>query len=393
MQYQSVLHLFIVMKNQLSFNKDGKLKILQVSDPQDLKFVRKAMVDMLNVAYDEIRPDLVLFTGDNILGNHLLDRRVGSGHFAEGKEATLQSMSESIGYIMQPLEDRNIPTAMIYGNHDDMNEVTKDEQAEIFRGYKCMMDMNTADDSVDCDTYSIALTDENGKTKFNIFMLDSAWQDKDEKRKCHTEVKKATVEWYKKESQRLREENGGENVPSILFLHVPLPEILQLTEECEKSVDFALPKGENSGKFMRLDGRKAKGYMLEPPSILEESNGLFDAIKAEGNVLAIVNGHDHINNFIGTVDGIKMISTGCASFRCYGDKRTRGVRLFEISEDGAYTTTFYTHEDLCGKNIRTNLKYVNDADEFAYKKWITIGVAGLTGLAAGTSAIIRKIRK
>lgn len=58
--------------------KNGKFVILQVSDPQDLQFVRKTMVKMLDKAYDRISPDLVVFTGDNILGNHLRDARFGS---------------------------------------------------------------------------------------------------------------------------------------------------------------------------------------------------------------------------------------------------------------------------------------------------------------------------
>ena len=60
------------MKNSLDLNKD-KTRVLQVSDPQDLKLVRKSMTEMLGRAYDTMKPDLVVFTGDNILGNHLLD--------------------------------------------------------------------------------------------------------------------------------------------------------------------------------------------------------------------------------------------------------------------------------------------------------------------------------
>ena len=62
---------------------------MQVSDTQDMKYVRKAMVNMLDNAYDKLKPDLVLFTGDNILGNHLLDARFGSKQIASGKQATL----------------------------------------------------------------------------------------------------------------------------------------------------------------------------------------------------------------------------------------------------------------------------------------------------------------
>ena len=65
-------------KNEIKFRPDGKLIVMQVSDPQDMKYVRKAMVKMLDNAYDLIKPDLVVFTGDNILGNHLRDYRFSS---------------------------------------------------------------------------------------------------------------------------------------------------------------------------------------------------------------------------------------------------------------------------------------------------------------------------
>ena len=121
--------------NTIRFNAAGKLRIMQVSDPQDMKYVRKAMVKMLDNAYDALRPDLVLFTGDNILGNHLLDARFGTKPVAGGKSATYEIMCDSIRHITAPLEKRNIPFAMIYGNHDDRNDISKNEQADIFR--KC----------------------------------------------------------------------------------------------------------------------------------------------------------------------------------------------------------------------------------------------------------------
>ena len=95
----------------LKFNS-GKFTVLQVSDPQDMKYVRPAMVKMLNNAYDAVKPDLVLFTGDNILGNHLLDARIGNRQIASGKEATLKVMRESIDNIAAPLQRRGIPFAL-----------------------------------------------------------------------------------------------------------------------------------------------------------------------------------------------------------------------------------------------------------------------------------------
>ena len=60
--------------------KNGHLTVMQVSDPQDLSFANHTMIAMLDKVYDQVKPDLVVFTGDNVLGNHLRDARFGSRH-------------------------------------------------------------------------------------------------------------------------------------------------------------------------------------------------------------------------------------------------------------------------------------------------------------------------
>lgn len=72
----------------LKFNSDGKFKIMQISDAQDLPLVRKSLVRMINRACDVLQPDLVLFTGDNILGNHINDAVIGTKQIVSGHDAT-----------------------------------------------------------------------------------------------------------------------------------------------------------------------------------------------------------------------------------------------------------------------------------------------------------------
>ncbi len=372
------------MKNSLEF-RNGRLRILQVSDPQDLKYVRRSMVRMLNKAYDDLKPDLVVFTGDNILGNHLLDARFGTRKVAEGKEATYDSMYLALAHILQPVNRRRIPFAMIYGNHDDMNCVTKDEQADIYRQYPMSMEMNRDDKSVDCDTYTIELRAENGEVKYCLYMLDCAWQDKTGEKLCHTEVKPETVSWLKKETEKYK------NIPSMLFIHIPLPEQYNFTEVCDAKSEGAI-KGDD-GSYIRLDKSVCEGVMNEPPSVLEESNGLFDVIR-EAGIQAVVTGHDHGNCFIGKYDGVDFIQTGAASFRCYGNKRTRGVRVIDIYEDGRYETEFRTFFDICGKTPLTAVEFFLDADEYEVIKYASLGsvaLAAISGLAA--AGIIKYIKK
>lgn len=367
--------------NTIRFNAAGKLRIMQVSDPQDMKYVRKAMVRMLDNAYDALRPDLVLFTGDNILGNHLLDARIGDAQVAGGKSATLEIMRDSIHNIVAPLEKRGIPFAMIYGNHDDRNDVSKREQADIYRSYKGCLPMNNSRNGLDDDTYNITvLPSEGDKPLFNIWMLDSAWYDKKED-VCYERIKPETVEWYKKTAAQLKDRNGGEPLPSLMFLHIPLPEIENLIEPCMPDECGAV-KTHKMG-WCRLRPDISRGVMSEYPSVLEDSAGLFDAVLECGDVKGIVSGHDHVNCFEGKYMGVDFIQTSCASFRCYGDE-TRGVRIFEFDErdPSEYITYFFNYADLCGRGALAKLRYAVDADGYLKDKTSFITDAASTAIGA-----------
>lgn len=376
--------------NTIRFNAAGKLRIMQVSDPQDMKYVRKAMVRMLDNAYDALRPDLVLFTGDNILGNHLLDARIGDAQVAGGKSATLEIMRDSIHNIVAPLEKRGIPFAMIYGNHDDRNDVSKREQADIYRSYKGCLPMNNSRNGLDDDTYNITvLPSEGDKPLFNIWMLDSAWYDKKED-VCYERIKPETVEWYKKTAAQLKEQNGGEPLPSLMFLHIPLPEIVNLIEPCMPDECGAV-KTHKMG-WCRLRPDITRGVMSEYPSVLEDSAGLFDAVLECGDVKGIVSGHDHVNCFEGKYMGVDFIQTSCASFRCYGDE-TRGVRIFEFDErdPSEYITYFFNYADLCGRGALAKLRYAVDAD--GYLKDKTSFITDAASTAIGSVGAFLKIKK
>ncbi len=370
---------------QLKF-KNGKIRVMQVSDPQDLQFIRPTMVRMLNTAYDKFNPDLILLTGDNILGNHLCDARIGSRLVIKDKAGELEAMRVAIDKLVSPIEKRKIPFAMIYGNHDDRNSFTKDEQADIYRGYSCNLGLDDPD-SPDCATYNLPIYSEDGtQVKFNIWMLDSAWHDK-EQDKCFEIVKPEAIEWYKKKSAQLKAENGGQPVPSLMFQHIPMIEQLELIEECDKSFKGAV-KGPDGKYFKLKDG--VPGVMGEYPCTVAEKTGQLEAIKECGDVKAVVFGHDHQNCFIGTVDGVELIQTSCASFRCYGT-RNRGVRVFDIYEDGTFETTFYTYQEICGKSLWNELCYIWDADGMWKAKTALIaGSVAAVGAVVGLGVYLSK---
>lgn len=76
----------------LQFHQDGKFKIMMISDTQDTDKADQRMIHFIEASLDQEKPDLVVFTGDNIAG-----RWVGS---------TAEKVRTAIDKIIQPLVQR-----------------------------------------------------------------------------------------------------------------------------------------------------------------------------------------------------------------------------------------------------------------------------------------------
>lgn len=372
--------------------KNGKFKIMQVSDPQDMHYPRRSMLKMLDKAYDTLKPDLVVFTGDNVLSNHLLDARFGNKKVAEGYEATKKRMKESLRIILEPLEKRGIPFAMIFGNHDDMCCMTKEEIIDLYREYSCFVGLTDTYGFGDIGTHNV-LINSDGSPVFNLWMMDTSRVDK-ELDKGFEGVTADAVEWYVNKSNELKEKNGGKPMPSLMFQHIPMSEIDDCVEECAPDADGAI-RMYDEDKYIRLKPEKINsGRLYEPTPGCKENYGQFDAVKQQGDVLAVVYGHHHMNMFDITHDGVRMIQTPAASFRCYGNS-LRGVRMFELDEKipDTFSTTHYTYFDLMGKTPASMASYFIDADDLEKPRRAAIGAAAALAAVGTTALIIKKLRK
>ncbi len=358
--------------DKLNF-KNGKLTILQISDAQDTQWVRHTMVSMLEKACEKVNPDLIVFTGDNILGNHLSDYRFGSGQRKLTRKQEYKILKRALRHVFRIPEDRGIPFAVVFGNHDDRNSFTKDEQADIFRAYN--MNRGCENTGKLCGTYRLPVYSTDGTSKLlDLYMIDTAYYDRQDD-KCYDEVLPETVEWFKAETVAAAQE-GDAN--ALMFMHIPLEEVAEFVDVDEETHKVSL----------RSD---CTGKAGEPVTPVEKDNGFYDAVLENGKVSMIISGHDHTNNFIGEKDGIKFVATPAASFRCYGSKDSRGVRVFEIDENNPDSVNTYTLSmtDLLGDNILTTVRYFLDADEMEKAKYITLGVAGIAAVAGG---IIKKCK-
>ena len=367
----------------LKFNSNGKFTIMQISDAQDLPLVRKSLVRMINRACDVLHPDLVLFTGDNILGNHINDAVIGTRQVASGHDATRKRVERAISHIVLPLEARRIPFAVLYGNHDDMNCIEKSEQSEIYGNYSSCVGSG-ADVGAGCGTYDIPIMSSDGTRRaFTVWMLDSAGKGADGN--WYTTISRNKIDWMLRKNEEIKKDLGA--LPSLVFQHVPIPETMQLIRECEKNNECI----EHDGRFYELDPKKAHGIIGEYPDVCSENVGEFEALKEMGGVLAAVAGHDHLNCFEGRVDDIDIIQTACASFRCYGNEM-RGVRVFELDENKPfeYRTRTVTYFDLFKKTPLSVMRYINDADD---KEKLKYGIWAGTAATAAVGALMIALGK
>jgi hypothetical protein len=113
-----------------------------------------------------------------------------------------------------------------------------------------------------------------------------------------------------------------------------VPEVYQLLTEVPEGTKGALKGvGVGEGKYyVPNEDKLFDGEINEAPCPSSENHGLFDAYLANGDVFLTVNGHDHINSFIGSLDGIDIASAPGSSYTSYGSDEIRGVRLFRFTE-------------------------------------------------------------
>ena len=99
-------------------------------------------------------------------------------------------------------------------------------------------------------------------------------------------------------------------------------------------------RGYNTKKKTFFVGKKGtEGYVGEGPCSPDVNSGQFASWKKVGGVLGAFFGHDHLNDFWGTYDGIFMAQHKTAGFRAYTDGCRSCVRLVTIDEKEPNTFT------------------------------------------------------
>ncbi len=319
-------------EKKLTFDEDGKFRILQINDFQDRDTTNAKSLAFLNAVLDRYEPDLVVLVGDQ-----LHDTFPG---------VTTERIKTAITNQVQPIQERGIPFIFTFGNHDRDYEgiMSMQEQAAFYQEFSCCYSNN---DGADCGTYNTLIYGKDGTTpRLNIYMMDTHGVGSDKG------VNEEQINWYIDTSNTLKELNGGEVVPSLVFQHIPVKEIYKLLKNVPADTPGAL-ESKFSPEYHILDENAEwigdRNIMRESPGCEnpEKVTGQYEAWLEQGDIIGAYFGHDHVNTFVGrTEDGVVLGYNGGFGFATYGDPGERYARIYDFSEADVenYTqqTVYYT---------------------------------------------------
>lgn len=359
----------------IRFDENGKLKILHIADTHlnyDKHF--DASVWVIAEACDVEKPDLVVLTGDNT-------------HPDEDPEKTKQL----INALMNIFESRKIPVAVTFGNHDaEKGPMTRKDIMEYYNTFSCVISTDGSTDFKNCATFNIpVLASDSDKVKFNLWVFDSGDYDEDEPRH-YDRVRIEQIEWYKEVSAKLKKENGGETVNSVVFQHIIVPEIYDVLKKVDSKKPYALPHIYNEDEYYMFDPEGVNyGKLNEKPCPGYYNDGQFDALVETGDVLAMFTGHDHTNAFGVRNQNIDIYTSPMTRYKGLAYTTQYGYRVVEIDEkdttkyetrverlydvfDFGYIKTAKDNGDKYSTRIAFELAVKGKAQEICMKLWHSV---------------------
>lgn len=338
--------------NKIKF-KNGKLKVMQISDLQDTKNTSVDTLNFVDDAIAKVKPDFIIITGDQ------LDV---VGLWGKGEKAK-KNVEIAIRRLFSVIEKHNIPYVLTFGNHDRETGVSNEEQAEVYKTLKnCICFDNINDGRPDVGTFNVPVNSSDGKrVALNFFVMDTHSKTKGVGLEG---VNDKQLDWYRSVGEKLKAENGGEFVPSMVFQHIPVSNIMGLFKEVPKGTkgaqcDFV----KDNKKYWVLDEEKIfHNYTYGETPSMTLGTKQFDAIKAQGDVFAMYFGHDHYNSFAGKVDGIDLGYCPGMGYNSYGTKH-RAFRVFEFDENDVKNYKTYS---LNSKDCKTKTNAAPFKNAFSY---------------------------
>lgn len=363
-------------KETISFDSDGNLKIMHVTDTHLEDYNVDASVWAIGEACDKEKPDIVIITGDNV------------ENYNDAAQTKIL-----IDKLMNAFEERDIPVAVTFGNHDsEKGAMSREELMAYYNTFSCSVSVDDGEALSGCGTYNIPVMSSDGETlKFNLWIFDSGDYDKDGHYGC---VQPDQIEWYKSKSDELKKANSGEKVNSLVFQHIIVPEVYDALEKIDRKTLFSFEHMYNKGEYYRFDFRNINyGTLNETPCCGYENFGQFDAMVEKGDVLAMFTGHDHTNAFGVNHMGIDIMNSLSTRYNSDAFSTGYGYRMIYVNENDTshYDSEVVRWYDLF--DLGYALEEKSSGDSYGFETALEIAIKGgwqkfITVIFRGFSTLI-----
>ncbi|MFC5471429.1 metallophosphoesterase family protein [Cohnella suwonensis] len=282
------------MGKQLSFRKDGSFTIVQFTDVHwkngDEKDARTKAL-MTRVIADE-KPDLIVFTGDVVESLHCSD--------------PYRSFKDAVDVA----ERSGIPWAAVFGNHDSEGATSREELMKVQTGLAGSIAEAGPPDIGGVGNFARTVAGRDGFPAAALYFIDSGAYSELPNVPGYGWFRRGQSDWLLKEARALQAGHGGRPIPSLAFFHIPLPEYREAWDE-----------------------QICRGRRYEKVQSPRLNTGMFTALAQAGGVMGTFCGHDHINDYEGTLHGIRLCYGRATGYNTYGRWRfRRGARVIRMRE-------------------------------------------------------------
>ncbi|MBQ6163105.1 MAG: metallophosphoesterase [Clostridia bacterium] len=317
----------------LSFDEDGDFTILHLTDWHCSYPIPDVHKQLVLESLAEAEPGLVVLGGDI-------------------SEASHEDQPAAIREICEIFVQAEIPFVITFGNHDYLHGYAIDEMFAFYKEYGGEYFIGADEDAglFGCGTCSIPVYSNDGsRVAYNVYCLDSGCEVEG---KGYDSVHADQIAWYQAKAEALKEANGGEYVPSVVFQHIIVQEIYDKLFPVAGKLSVGVREYEtvtyDLTPIPNLSNIK-DGYTFEKPCPGYYNYGQLDAMSANGDVRAIFCGHDHYNSFTVEIDGVDIVNTPSVKPHILLRKINWGSRIITLHEDGAYESRVLTACELAEK--------------------------------------------
>ena len=276
-------------QNTLRFKK-GLFKIVQITDLHyklGVKASEQGLACVREMVQTE-KPDLVVVTGDII--------------YSAPADSTLS-------VVLKTFAQLGVPFCMTFGNHDyDFKTPAVALYNQMQKTPNCVMPVLQGKNT----DYSLPILSSNGKrTAAVLYCIDTHNKPAIGGIGGYQWISHNQITWYRQRSMVYKQKNGGRPVPSLAFLHIPLPEFNYATANTQCPM---------------YGSRLERAYS---PSI---NSGMVASIKEMGDIMGVFCGHDHDHDYAVSYFNVLLAHGRFSGGNTEYNHLTRGARVIVLKE-------------------------------------------------------------